>query len=537
MSLKNVASALRVAIVADDKTSKGIKSAKKNINALESSVKNLGKSFGIAFGVSAVSAFGKATVKAFEADQKSAALLANTMKNLGLQFANPAVEDFINSLSQAAGVADDQLRPSMQKLLQVTGSVVKSQELLKNAIDISRGSGVDLETVVQDISSAFVGNNKGLKKYAIGLTQAELKTASFDTVMQQFNKNFSGANAAYLNTYAGQMQKLNVAAGEAKETIGKGLIDAFKILAGDTSIGTLSDKMATLATHIADFFRGLAQGFKDLSNMPIIHQLIQLAGLMLKIAGKVAGAVIDPFVKAGAQSRSSALAPASSNAFLSEHMATSNAAKAAKAEKDAKARAAAILKSQQANTKALKEQALLKKQSALFDMQQIELVAALKGKLSDEDRKRAELQLALLQGDEDTAKRLTAQIADAIDKTGNLKTYLNSITATNDPFKNWMDSLEKIAAKAATIGMSGTDSASMAGTVATNTGTTNTGSTYGAAYAPLLDYAKGVSVTINNAGSVISEKELLAQIINGTQLASMSASPTTLSRIAGMFGN
>ena len=121
------------------------------------------------------------------------------------------------------------------------------------------------------------------------------------------------------------------------------------------------------------------------------------------------------------------------------------------AELDAARRArelAALLKK---NTAEQKKQALLKKQGTLFDMEQIQLVAALKGKLSDEDRKRAELQLALLQGNEDQAKKLTNQIADAIDKTGNLKKYLNDVTATNDPFKAWMDSLEKIAAKVATI--------------------------------------------------------------------------------------
>lgn len=533
MSLKNVASALRVAIVADDKTSKGIKSAKKNINALEGSVKNLGKAFGVAFGASAVTAFGKATVKAFEADQKSAALLANTMKNLGLQFANPAVEDFISGLSKAAGVADDQLRPAMQKLLQVSGSVVKSQELLKQAIDISRGSGVDLETVVSDLSNAYVGNNKGLKKYAIGLTQAELKTASFSTVMAAFNKNFSGANAAYLQTYAGQMQQLTVAAGEAKETIGKGLIDAFKILAGNNSIGAISDKMATLATNTADFFRGLAQGFKDLANMPVIKQLLQLSGLMLKIVGKVAGAVIDPFVKSGARSRSSQLAPSSANSFLTEHMAASNAAKAAKAEKDAKARAAAILKAQQANTKALKEQALLKKQSALFDLQQIELVAALKGKLSDEDRKRAELQLALLQGDEETAAKLTAQIADAIDKTGNLKSYLNSVEATNDPFKNWMASLEAIAAKAGQISLMG--NASVAGTK--DFGGNTIGSlVQGFTPPPAGTYGTTPTVNITVQGSVIKEQQLIDLVQNGMQLNSLQGSPSQIGRIAGMFG-
>ena len=510
--------------------------AGKSVSGLEKSVNKLAKTFAGVFVAQNVIAFGKATVKAFEEDQKSAALLANTMKNLGLQFANPEIEAFISKLSQAAGVADDQLRPAMQTLLTTTGSVVNSQKMLAQAIDISRGSGIELATVVQDLNNAFVGNTKGLKKYNLGLTQAELKAASFADIQAKLNAQFSGSSSAYLQTYAGKMDVLNTAAGEAKETIGKGLVDALTILAGkEGDIQGVADAFGNIATQISDVTTGLAMMIGELKKLPGAG----IVSTALSAAAKATGLslLFGAAKKKANQAKSSALAPASANSFLTEHQASLNAAKAAKAEKDAKARAAAILKSQQANTKALKEQALLKKQSSLFDLQQIELIAALKGKLSDEDRKRAELQLALLQEDESTAKLLTSQIADAIDKTGNLKTYLNSITATNDPFKNWMDSLEKIAAKAATIGMSGTDAASTAGTVATNTGTTNTGSTYGAAYAPLLDYAKGVSVTINNAGSVISEKELLAQIINGTQLASMSASPTTLSRIAGMFGN
>jgi hypothetical protein len=39
-------------------------------------------------------------------------------------------------------LADDQLRPSLQRLLQTTGSVtLKLTELLTQALDISRGSG------------------------------------------------------------------------------------------------------------------------------------------------------------------------------------------------------------------------------------------------------------------------------------------------------------------------------------------------------------------------------------------------------------
>ncbi len=52
----------------------------------------------------------------------------------------------------------------------------------------------------------------------------------FADVQEKLNKQFSGANAAYLDTYAGKMGVLGTAAGEASEIIGKGLIDALMIL-------------------------------------------------------------------------------------------------------------------------------------------------------------------------------------------------------------------------------------------------------------------------------------------------------------------
>jgi len=414
---------------------KEFKKAEKATFDLDKSVKKLGKSLGLALSTTAVVAFGKAAAKAFAEDEAAAARLSKTVDNLGLSFANPQITSFIDTLSQASGVIDDELRPAMQKLLTTTGSVAKSQELLKLAIEASRGSGIDLATTSQDIASAYVGVTRGLRKYNLGLTQAELQAASFTTIQEKLNAQFGGANAAFLATYAGQMQVLTVAAGEAKETIGAGLIDAFRIIAGDTTITDLSGKIQRLATNIADFFRGVAQGFRDLANMPIIKQLIQLAGLMLKIAGKVAGSIIDPFVTEGARQRSANLP--TTNSHLASLTSDANAKAAAKAEADAKKRAAALLKSQKANTAELKKQNLTKKQSALFDMEQIQIIAALKGKLTDEERLRLELQLALITGNEDQAGKLSQQLANSIDATGNLAKYLRTLPDANNPFKNW----------------------------------------------------------------------------------------------------
>lgn len=428
---------------------KEFKKAERATIDLDKQVKKLGKSLGLALSTTAVVAFGKAAAKAFADDQAAAARLAKTVDNLGLSFANPQITTFINTLSQTSGVIDDELRPAMQKLLTTTGSVVQSQKLLTEAIDISRASGVDLATVSQDLASAYVGNVRGLRKYNLGLTQAELQAASFTTIQEKLNAQFGGANAAFLATYAGQMQVLTVAAGEAKETIGGGLIDAFRIIAGDTTITDLSGKIQTLATNIADFFRGVAQGFRDLANMPVIKQLLQLAGLMLKVAGKVAGAFIDPFVTEGARQR--AASGSTPNSHLSSLTASASAKAAAKAEKDAAKRAAALVAAQRKNTAELKKQNLAKKQSALFDMEQIQIIAALKGKITDEERLRLELQLALITGNEDQATKLSQQLANSIDATGNLAKYLRTLPDANNPFKNWDTWLASFKAQLAAV--------------------------------------------------------------------------------------
>jgi hypothetical protein len=429
--------------------------AGKSVGGLEKSVEGLAKKFAGLFAAQKLIAFGKASVKAFAEDEKSAKLLANTVKNLGLAFETPAIEDFIGKLSRSAGVADEQLRPAMQALITTTGSAAKSQELLTQAIDISRGSGVDLNTVVSDLSAAYVGNTKGLKKYKLGLTQAELKTMSFTKVQKKLNDQFKGSNAAYLETYAGKVEVLKTAAGEAQEVIGKGLVDSLMLFTGDNSVQDLADSMQKFAQFTADAVYGFASLAAEVKNVSVsfkdVFKAVGGASTLLPSDFQPFG-FFRALAKIGRKSQDVATGASTIDNYNMTSDAKAQATARKKAEAAALKRAKDLAAAQAKQTKAVKEQTLLKKQSSLFDLQQIGLVAALKGQLSEEDRKRALLQLAILQGDTAEATKLTGQIADAIDKTGKLKEYLNSMTVTNDPFKAWMDSLEKIAAKAATIG-------------------------------------------------------------------------------------
>ena len=101
---------------------KGFKQAQSATDKLNKGVKNLASTFGIAFGTTAVVAFGKASVRAFIQDDNAARSLGITLKNLGLETGNTSkyVNEMISDLEKQTGVLDDDLRPAMDRLLRAT---------------------------------------------------------------------------------------------------------------------------------------------------------------------------------------------------------------------------------------------------------------------------------------------------------------------------------------------------------------------------------------------------------------------------------
>lgn len=387
---------------------KAFKEADNAVTRLDKSTKQLAKTLGVTLSGAAIVAYGKAAVKAFADDEAAAIRLTNAVDNLGFAFANTDITKFIANLEATAGIADDKLRPAFQALLTTTKDLNASYKLLNDAIAISRGSGVDLATVAQDLANGYTGVTRGLRKYNTGLTQAELKSKSFAEVLGVLNSQFAGANQAYLETYAYKLDVLTVASENAKETIGAGLIDAFARLGGGTevqdavrAIDNIAKAINGITMAVATVIGGLAKLFKALD---FITSFGGLTGANPKWANKEAD------------------------------KATKSAATTAKIQSKA---ATTLAKATKANTAELKKQALAKKQNSLFDMEQIQIIAALKGNISKEEELRLKLQLALITGNEDQAKKLSDQLADSIDKTGKLKLYINTLPEAPNPFKAW----------------------------------------------------------------------------------------------------
>jgi len=237
---------------------KGLKKGQKEIGAFDKTLKTLGKTFAGVFGAQKLLAFSKQAVAAFMADEKAAKALELQLKNTGFAFSAPSVEYYIANLQKTTGVLDDELRPAFQQLLTVTGSVTQSQDALATALNISAATGKSVEQVSAALTRAYSGNTAGLSRLGAGISKATLKTGNMEKIMAELNQKFAGQSAARLDTYAGKMDLLKVAAADASEIIGKGLLDSLQLLAKDNSIENLSDAMTDLATDIADVTYGMA---------------------------------------------------------------------------------------------------------------------------------------------------------------------------------------------------------------------------------------------------------------------------------------
>lgn len=429
---------LRVDIAAEFVGKKAFKEADMAAMRLDKTIKKLARTFGVTLGAGAIVAYSKAAVKAFAADEAAANRLATAVDNLGLSFSKVEVAGFIANLEKTAGIADDVLRPAFQSLLNITGSLSKSQELLNNAIQISRASGVDLATVVNDLAKGYVGITRGLIKYNTGLTRAELQTKGFNEILGIMLAKSAGSAQAYLETTSFKLDVLTVATENAKETIGRGLVDAFARIGGGTEAKDAAEAIDNIA--------------KAVNGVTLV--LGTAIGLINKFRQGYTNFLMDPFgtgMPSGGASTNRSASPAGTAIRLRQQRAAEAAATARAKE------IAALTKKQVAAQKALtaeqKKQASLKKSGTVFDLEQIQLVAALKGKLSEEEKIRVQAQLALLNGNEEVAKRLTDQILKAQDSSGNLAKFLAALPNARNPFEYLDSYLSYLAGKAAAISM------------------------------------------------------------------------------------
>ena len=295
-------------------------------NAVETNSEKIsafGKKAAAAFAVAAAAAVAYGTklavdgVKAAIEDEQAQLRLAAALRSAtgATEGQIKATEDFILQTSLATGVADDQLRPAMQRLAVSTKDTEEAQKLLSLALDISKGRGLDLEQVANALGRAQDGNTASLGRLGLGLSKAELSTLSFTEIQTKLSDLYGGAAATNAETFQGKIDRLKVAFDEAKESLGTALlpfVEQFITFLSETGIPTLNGFIAGLtgdeglSAALSETQRGAESFGKTIAAISgiisgFITFLREAIGLVVSLANELIRAVnIIPGVNIGA---------------------------------------------------------------------------------------------------------------------------------------------------------------------------------------------------------------------------------------------
>ena len=432
---------------------KGFTEADKAFGKLEKSAKSLGRVIGVSLSAAAITAYSKKAISAANADIKSQRLLAVSLNNVGLAYAKVDVEQFIQRLQEQTGILDDELRPAFAQLAQITGSVRRSQELLGLAFDVSAGSGKDINSVVDILTKAFLGNTKGLKSLNLAYTDDELKAMDFNQVVTILSQQFAGQGAASVEGFEGKMNLLNVAASNATETIGVSLITALEMLSADNSIESATKKMKGFGDAIANNITATAYLIRELGKIPG-------AGVL----GNIFGFIEDRISFFSPSNAANLLKQIKGFQGMGNISVTKSSQDTQKAQIDEARRAEeaalkrqkeilALLKQQTKQQKAMaaaakkqkQEEGILAELNKRFEMDRIQIAAALGGQINDVERLRLELMQAILDEDVKRAIILEGQLIKAEAAAAELATLLDSLDEmVGNPFADWPGTITRI---------------------------------------------------------------------------------------------
>jgi hypothetical protein len=391
-----------------------------------------------------------------------------------------SVKTLIADLQTATNITEDQLTPALNGLIISTGNLGKAQSLLSVAIDTSKGSGVDLLTVTDALGKANRGQFRALGQLGLGFNAVTAEEMGLAEITDYLTLKFGGAAKRATETFGSKLDDLKISAGEAQENLGQGFITAAEIIMGSSNAtdvfgaklellglngGYILIALADKVNKIQDAFSGLS---KKIDSDPILKFFFGSAKSI-----PVLGGWIDGF--RGLAEDGKRIAETSKETVTQTEEQKAAAAKLAALQAKFDKFAAAALDKQKKLTKEKAAQAALDKKKAelesMFDIDKINLQAALSRKLSGEDEIRVKLLQKLADGttkaiDEalryadvlkviEDGKITTAEVEMLAKKWGmttvEVLLYLQQLFAANEELRKMLGLMDELSKKKFTL--------------------------------------------------------------------------------------
>ena len=547
-----------------------------------------------------VTAFAKSAITAFAQQEKQLEIFKNSLRNIGFAFATNDSLAFLNSLKLQYGVVDEQLLPAYQQLLATTKSLGGAQNLTNLALNIAANQGISVTEAANALSKAYLGNTKSLGALRLGVSKTTLASGDFAKIIKEIGILTSGAAAAGADTFAGKLARIKVATDQAKESIGKGLVNALLAVSSSTDIEQLQTKIISFGESARVTFENIGKYISEnIGLLKAMSAVLISTFVATKLVAGIAAVItaVQTLTKAYKALRASAAAAAIASMFALNPLGAAAMAagmvvtiglvlksldmlvdKAVEAQRTiaevagftdtlnlygspasiAADKAAKLAKDtldlKKKELKAAQDAAKLKRAQTLFDIDNIQIIAALQRNITDEERLRLNLQLALLTKNVNEADRLSQELLISQTRTTGLALVISKLPKALNPFEAYpqyiqdaINELAKLAAAMAAIDPFRKKSeAALAAKVPLTQ--QNAATVLANAPASLQEYQSitgvmsevGVrtptlNITINNAGNVVSDADLVDQIRNGLLNSNLSGSPSAIGRLLGAF--
>ncbi len=301
---------LKLSILADvDQLRRNLSSGSQDVASFGERVTDFGKKAAIAFAAATAAAGAYAIklavdgVKAAIEDEAAQARLAGTLERVtGATAATiKATEDWITKQGLLLGFTDDKLRPVLDRLVRSTGDVERAQNLAALAMDISRATGKDLETVSNALAKANEGNLLSLTRLTGGFEKSEVSGKTLSDLLPVLTTRFQGAAEDGANTLSGRIERLKLAFDEAKETVGAYILQALTPLVSyiaNNVLPRLSDLSNQLTTALKPVVTDLAAVFNNviLPALQAVNNFIR--DYLAPILGNLLRPIVDGLISA-----------------------------------------------------------------------------------------------------------------------------------------------------------------------------------------------------------------------------------------------
>jgi hypothetical protein len=297
-----MAADVKIDIAAEFTGKKAFRQAETATDKLVNTTKKLAGALGLAFGTQAIVNFGKLAVKA-SLDQQAEQHRLNQLLKVGVGASTQEVailNDQAAALEKIGVVTGGNITQTQSQLATFNLQVDTIKALTPAILDYvtaekgATASTADFKSMTNGLAQALNGNFASLTRVGFVLDENTKKQIANGTEAERANALVKVLNSTYKDfnknlrdTDAGKMQVLSNAAEEAATIIGTGLLDALKGLGEDNSVDQLAKNMQNVAIYTADVIRGIGVLTEKLKSLPVLSGLnvgmIPILGTYLEV--------------------------------------------------------------------------------------------------------------------------------------------------------------------------------------------------------------------------------------------------------------